>query len=133
MGRCRIGPIWPVDARRPPIDPVSNDGKAGSRGGRGGRGQPDREDSGTSWGGRYVGIDVRGGESVVIGISCLYVLLKQLPIISSLLLSFLCVPADDGVEPPSRWWEIDNERTRQFEGEFPSSAPFASKGWRTRI
>jgi len=53
MRRCRIGPIWPVGARRPPIDPVPNDGKAGSRGGGGarkdgGRREPEPDDSGTS-------------------------------------------------------------------------------------
>jgi len=55
---------------------------------------------------------------VVIGISCSYVLVKQLPIISSLLLSFLCVPADDGVEPPSRWWEIDDDERGSLRGSF---------------
>jgi hypothetical protein len=73
MGRCRIGPISPVGVRRPPIDPVPNDGKAGSRGGGGGA----CKDS---------GIDGRCGGSVVIGISCSYVLVKQLQLpIDSLL------------------------------------------------
>jgi hypothetical protein len=61
MGRCRTVPISPVGVRRP-IDP-------GSRGGA-------PKDSGTSR--KYCGIDGRCGGSAVIGISCSYVLVKQL-------------------------------------------------------
>jgi hypothetical protein len=90
MGRCRTVPISPVGVRRP-IDP-------GSRGGA-------PKDSGTSR--KYCGIDGRCGGSAVIGISCSYVLVKQLRLpIDSLL--------------PERLF-------------FPSRAPFASKGWTTRI